>query len=119
MRLNISAWAIRQPIPSVVLFLVLTILGIVSFRALPITLFPNVDIPIVTITGGAGAMGANLTPFGPSPPGVSAAARALSRPEFHRLPRSGEGDSVTRRFLAVSWKWRSSAHAICRRTSSQ
>ncbi len=50
MRLNISAWAIRQPIPSVVLFLVLTILGIVSFRALPITLFPNVDIPIVTIT---------------------------------------------------------------------
>ncbi len=49
MRLNTSAWAIRQPISSIVLFLVLTILGIVSFRALPITLFPNVDIPIITI----------------------------------------------------------------------
>ncbi|MBM3522822.1 MAG: efflux RND transporter permease subunit [Alphaproteobacteria bacterium] len=56
MRVNVSAWAIRNPIPSVVLFLVLTVLGIVSFRGLPITLFPNVDIPIVTVTvtqGGA------------------------------------------------------------------
>jgi hydrophobe/amphiphile efflux-1 (HAE1) family protein len=50
MRLNVSAWAIRNPIPPVVLFLVLTILGIVSFRGMPITLFPNVDIPLVTIT---------------------------------------------------------------------
>ena len=49
MRLPISAWAIRNPIPPIVLFLVLTALGIVSFRALPITLFPNVDIPIVTV----------------------------------------------------------------------
>jgi multidrug efflux pump subunit AcrB len=50
MRLDISAWAIRNPIPPIVLFLVLTILGIVSFRSLPITLFPNVDIPIVAIS---------------------------------------------------------------------
>jgi multidrug efflux pump subunit AcrB len=48
-RLPISAWAIRNPIPPIVLFLVLTALGIVSFRGLPITLFPNVDIPIVTV----------------------------------------------------------------------
>ena len=37
MRLNISAWAIRKPIPSIVLFIVLLILGIFSFRQLPIT----------------------------------------------------------------------------------
>jgi hydrophobe/amphiphile efflux-1 (HAE1) family protein len=49
MRLDISAWAIRNPIPPIVLFLVLTALGIVSFRNLPITLFPNIDIPIVTV----------------------------------------------------------------------
>jgi hydrophobe/amphiphile efflux-1 (HAE1) family protein len=49
MRLDISAWAIRNPIPPIVMFLVLTILGIVSFRGMPITLFPNVDIPMVTI----------------------------------------------------------------------
>ena len=50
MRLNISAWAIRKPIPSIVLFIVLLILGIFSFRQLPITRFPNIDIPIVSIT---------------------------------------------------------------------
>lgn len=50
MRLNISAWAIRKPITSIVLFLVLMVLGLVSFRALPITRFPNIDIPIVAVT---------------------------------------------------------------------
>ncbi len=50
MRLNISAWAIRRPLPSVVMFLVLMVLGLVSFRSLPITRFPNIDIPIVSVT---------------------------------------------------------------------
>ncbi|WP_088347042.1 MULTISPECIES: efflux RND transporter permease subunit [Rhodomicrobium] len=49
MRLNISAWSIRTPIPSVVMFIVLIILGILSFRALPIERFPNIDIPLVSI----------------------------------------------------------------------
>ena len=49
MRLNISAWSIRQPMPAVVLFIVLMVLGIFSFRSLPITKFPNIDIPIVSI----------------------------------------------------------------------
>lgn len=46
---NISAWAIRQPVPSLVLFVVLTILGWFSFTQLPVTKFPNVDIPIVSV----------------------------------------------------------------------
>ena len=50
MRVNVSAWAIRKPIPSVVLFIVLMILGVFSFHQLPITRFPNIDIPIVTIS---------------------------------------------------------------------
>ena len=50
MRLNMSAWAIRKPIPSVVLFIVLMNLGAFSFKGLPITRFPNIDIPIVAIT---------------------------------------------------------------------
>ena len=49
MRLNISAWAIRKPIPSIVLFIVLMVLGVFSFRGLPITRFPNIDVPIVNI----------------------------------------------------------------------
>jgi hydrophobe/amphiphile efflux-1 (HAE1) family protein len=49
MRLNISAWSIRRPMPAVVAFIVLVILGIVSFRSLPLTKFPNIDIPIVQV----------------------------------------------------------------------
>ena len=50
MRLNVSAWAIRKPIPSIVLFIVLMILGVFSFQTLPITRFPNIDIPIISVT---------------------------------------------------------------------
>ncbi len=47
--MNFSAWSIRRPIPSLVLFLVLMTLGLISFYSLGVTRFPNVDIPIVTI----------------------------------------------------------------------
>jgi hydrophobe/amphiphile efflux-1 (HAE1) family protein len=50
MALNISAWSIRRPIVSVVIFSVLSILGLVSFQTLPITRFPNIDLPIVSVT---------------------------------------------------------------------
>ena len=49
MRFNVSAWSIRRPIPAVVAFAVLTILGLVSYRTMPITRFPNIDIPIVQV----------------------------------------------------------------------
>src|ERR1700727_1698674 len=50
MNLNISAWSIRKPIPPLVFFVVLIVLGAVSLNTLPITQMPNIDIPIVTIT---------------------------------------------------------------------
>ncbi len=50
MRINISAWSIRNPIPGIVLFAVLLLLGIVSFTRLPVTRFPNIDIPIISVT---------------------------------------------------------------------
>jgi hydrophobe/amphiphile efflux-1 (HAE1) family protein len=49
MNFNISAWSIRQPVPSLVLFMVLMALGLVAFRQLPVTRFPNIDVPIVQI----------------------------------------------------------------------
>jgi hydrophobe/amphiphile efflux-1 (HAE1) family protein len=49
MRLNVSAWAIRKPIAPLVLFLVLIVLGLVSFRGLAVTRMPNVDVPIVSV----------------------------------------------------------------------
>jgi hydrophobe/amphiphile efflux-1 (HAE1) family protein len=49
MQLNISAWSIRKPIPSIVLFIVLMILGVFSFQNMPITRFPNIDLPLVSV----------------------------------------------------------------------
>lgn len=47
--LNISAWAIRHPVPSLVLFLVLMVLGMLSFQSLAVTKFPNIDVPIIQV----------------------------------------------------------------------
>src|SRR3954466_13743060 len=50
MSLNISAWSIRTPVPALVFFAVVMLLGIVSFQMLPITRFPNIDVPVVAVT---------------------------------------------------------------------
>jgi hydrophobe/amphiphile efflux-1 (HAE1) family protein len=47
---NISAWAIRHPILPLVLFVVLTFVGIVAFIRLPINLNPDISFPMVTVT---------------------------------------------------------------------
>jgi hydrophobic/amphiphilic exporter-1 (mainly G- bacteria), HAE1 family len=47
---NISAWSIRNPIITMVLFLVLTLAGFVSFGLLNIDENPNIDVPTVAIT---------------------------------------------------------------------
>jgi hydrophobe/amphiphile efflux-1 (HAE1) family protein len=49
MSFNVSAWSIRRPVPTIVLFLMLTILGWVSFTQLGIDTNPNIDIPAVSI----------------------------------------------------------------------
>ncbi len=48
--MNFSAWAIRNPIAPILAFTLLTIVGIQSFFTLPITRFPNIDVPLVAIT---------------------------------------------------------------------
>jgi HAE1 family hydrophobic/amphiphilic exporter-1 len=50
MRINISAWSIRKPVPAIVLFAVLALLGVMSFLKLPVTRFPNIDVPVISIT---------------------------------------------------------------------
>lgn len=48
--MNFATWSIRNPIPSILLFMMLTLAGIVGFKALPIQNFPDMDLPTVTIT---------------------------------------------------------------------
>jgi len=49
MRINVSAWSIRRPVPAIVLFAVLMLLGTLSFKNLPVTRFPNIDIPLISV----------------------------------------------------------------------
>lgn len=49
MSFNLSSWSIRRPVPTIVLFLVLTLLGWISFTQLGIDNNPNIDIPAVQI----------------------------------------------------------------------
>ncbi len=47
---NVSAWSIRNPIPAILLFALLTVLGVLAFRAMKIQQFMDVDLPTVTVT---------------------------------------------------------------------
>jgi HAE1 family hydrophobic/amphiphilic exporter-1 len=47
---NISAWSIRNPIPTAVLFLLLTLGGIVAFPGLRINNTPDIDLPAVVVS---------------------------------------------------------------------
>ena len=47
---NISRWAINNPIPTIVLFVVLTLAGVYGYNALRINSNPDIDIPTVTVT---------------------------------------------------------------------
>lgn len=47
--MNFATWSIRNPVPPIALFMVLLIVGLFSFRALPVTHFPNIDLPLVTV----------------------------------------------------------------------
>ncbi|HWU48930.1 MAG TPA: efflux RND transporter permease subunit [Asticcacaulis sp.] len=47
---QISSWSIRNPIPTVVFFLVMTIAGIMGFQSLRVNNWPDIDFPIVVVT---------------------------------------------------------------------
>jgi hydrophobe/amphiphile efflux-1 (HAE1) family protein len=49
MAMNISAWSIRHPLPSVVFSIVLLILGWLSFTRLAVTRLPSADIPVISV----------------------------------------------------------------------
>jgi len=48
--LNVSSWSIRKPVPSILLFIMLTVAGLLAFRAMKIQNFPDIDLPTVIVT---------------------------------------------------------------------
>jgi HAE1 family hydrophobic/amphiphilic exporter-1 len=49
MKLSISSWAIRHPVPVAVLFIALLIAGSIGYTSLPVKLYPDVSFPLVKI----------------------------------------------------------------------
>ena len=47
--MNVSAWSIRNPIPAAMLFVMLTLAGLFSFKSMEVQNFPDLDVPNITV----------------------------------------------------------------------
>lgn len=48
--MNFATWSIRQPIPAIVLFVMLTLAGLYGFKRLDVMDFPDIEFPMVTVS---------------------------------------------------------------------
>ncbi|HFH3285665.1 efflux RND transporter permease subunit [Pseudomonas aeruginosa] len=48
--MNVSSWSIRNPVPAVLVFILLTVFGLIGFAKLQVQDFPDTDLPTVTVT---------------------------------------------------------------------
>ncbi len=48
--INVSSWSIRNPIPAILLFLLLTLAGLMGFRSMKVQNMPDVDLPMVIVS---------------------------------------------------------------------
>ncbi len=47
--MNVSAWSIKNPIPAAMLFVMLTLAGLMSFQSMKVQNFPDLVVPNITI----------------------------------------------------------------------
>jgi multidrug efflux pump subunit AcrB len=48
--MNVSSWSIKNPIPAVMLFVMLTFAGVLSFKSMKVQNFPDLELPTVTVS---------------------------------------------------------------------
>ncbi|MDO9112721.1 MAG: efflux RND transporter permease subunit [Polaromonas sp.] len=48
--MNVSSWSIKNPIPAIMLFVLLSFAGMLSFQAMKVQNFPDIDLPTVSIS---------------------------------------------------------------------
>jgi multidrug efflux pump subunit AcrB len=48
--MNVSSWSIRNPVPAIMVFVLLTFGGVLAFNAMKVQNFPDLDLPTVTIS---------------------------------------------------------------------
>ncbi|MBP6779860.1 MAG: efflux RND transporter permease subunit, partial [Ottowia sp.] len=47
--MNVSSWAIRNPVPVILAFILMTIGGLMGFSGMKVQNFPDMDVPTVTV----------------------------------------------------------------------
>ncbi|RVT82405.1 efflux RND transporter permease subunit [Inhella crocodyli] len=47
---NVSRWSIANPVPAILLFIMLTVAGVLGFRAMKIQNFPDIELPTIIVT---------------------------------------------------------------------
>ena len=47
--MNVSSWSIKNPIPAVMLFVMLTFAGLISFKSMKVQQFPDLELPTITV----------------------------------------------------------------------
>ena len=47
--MNISSISIKNPIPAIMLFILLTLAGLLAYKSNPVQDFPDIELPIVTV----------------------------------------------------------------------
>ena len=71
--INVSSWSIRNPIPSVMLFVLLCFAGLLSFNAMKVQQFPDIELPTVSVSASLpGAAPAALAQSGSRAAGAAA-----------------------------------------------
>ncbi|MBS0309137.1 MAG: efflux RND transporter permease subunit [Proteobacteria bacterium] len=48
--MNVSSWSIKNPIPALMLFVLLTFAGLISFSAMKVQNFPDIELPTVIVS---------------------------------------------------------------------
>jgi multidrug efflux pump subunit AcrB len=48
--MNVSAWCIRNPVASIMFFVMLSFAGVLSYQAMKVQNFPDLDLPTVTVS---------------------------------------------------------------------
>ena len=47
--MNVSSWSIKNPVPALILFILLTLAGLQSFNAMKIQNFPDLELPTINV----------------------------------------------------------------------
>ncbi len=94
--MSISTLALRRPVTTVAATLALVLLGAVSLRRLPVSLLPDVTLPVLTIrTNYAGAAAPEVSRF-VAEPIEEAIAATPGLVELRSMSRNGEVTTTAR-----------------------